>query len=204
MGELIDQGVRISAQIPFVDLIVPHLELQEELLEVFRAALRTGTFVGGSIVEDFEREFARYCGTRHCVGVSSGTDALKLALIAAGVRPGDIVLTVPNTFIATAEAISHTGARPDFINAPQRRRVVGAAPRTPAQRPAHSRVQTTTDPSPPRPVQTQFMATAAPRLLRSERPGRVAAAIDAASQRQGKRSAPSPAADRKRVSPASR
>src|SRR5882724_7181273 len=60
MGELIDQGVRIPAQIPFVDLIVPHLELQEELLEVFRAALRTGTFVGGSMVEDFEREFARY------------------------------------------------------------------------------------------------------------------------------------------------
>ena len=120
MGELSHQGVRIPAQIPFVDLIVPHLELQEELLEVFRAALRTGTFVGGSMVEDFEREFARYCGTRHCVGVSSGTDALKLALIAAGVRPGDIVLTVPNTFIATAEAISHAGARPDFIDVDER------------------------------------------------------------------------------------
>jgi len=63
MGELIDQRVRIPAQIPFVDLIVPHLELQEELLEVFRAVLMTGTFVGGSIVEDFERGFARYCGT---------------------------------------------------------------------------------------------------------------------------------------------
>lgn len=110
----------MSGQIPFVDHIEPHLELQEELLEVFRAALRAGTFVGGSIVEDFEREFARYCGTRHCVGVSSGTDALKLALIAAGVKPGDVVLTVPNTFIATTEAISHAGARPDFIEVDER------------------------------------------------------------------------------------
>ena len=120
MGELSHQDMRIPAQIPFVDLIVPHSELREELLEVFRAALRTGTFVGGSLVEDFEREFARYCGTRHCVGVSSGTDALKLALIAAGVRPGDVVLTVPNTFIATAEAISHAGALPNFIEVGER------------------------------------------------------------------------------------
>ena len=120
MGGLRHQDMRIPAQIPFVDLIVPHSELREELLEVFRAALRTGTFVGGSLVEDFEREFARYCGTRHCVGVSSGTDALKLALIAAGVRPGDVVLTVPNTFIATAEAISHAGALPNFIEVGER------------------------------------------------------------------------------------
>jgi dTDP-4-amino-4,6-dideoxygalactose transaminase len=110
----------IPTRIPFADLVTPHLELQEELLAVFRAALRTGTFVGGSMVEDFEREFARYCGTRHCVGVNSGTDALRLALIAAGVRPGDVVLTVPNTFIATAEAISQAGARPDFIDVDER------------------------------------------------------------------------------------
>ncbi len=120
MGELNRQIRRISAEIPFVDLVGPHLELQEELLAVFRAALRTGTFVGGSMVEDFEREFARYCGTTYCVGVSSGTDALRLALIALGVRPGDVVLTVPNTFIATAEAISHAGARPDFIEVDER------------------------------------------------------------------------------------
>jgi dTDP-4-amino-4,6-dideoxygalactose transaminase len=112
--------MRIPVQIPFVDLILPGSELQEELLEVFRTALRTGTFVDGSMVEDFEREFAQYCGTRHCVGVSSGTDALKLALIATGVKPGDVALTVPNTFIATAEAISHAGARPDFIDVDER------------------------------------------------------------------------------------
>jgi dTDP-4-amino-4,6-dideoxygalactose transaminase len=120
MSELNHQTTRVAAQIPFVDLITPHLELQEELLAVFRAALTSGTFVGGSIVEDFEREFARYCGIRCCVGVGSGTDALKLALIAAGVEPGDMVLTVPNTFIATAEAISQAGARPEFVDVDER------------------------------------------------------------------------------------
>jgi dTDP-4-amino-4,6-dideoxygalactose transaminase len=116
MGELNRQIRRIPVEIPFVDLVAPHLKLQEELLAVFRVALRTGTFVGGSMVEGFEREFAQYCGTRYCVGVSSGTDALTLALIAGGVRPGDVVLTVPNTFIATGEAISHAGACPDFVD----------------------------------------------------------------------------------------
>jgi dTDP-4-amino-4,6-dideoxygalactose transaminase len=67
-------------------------------------------------VEGFEREFAEYCGAQHCVGVSSGTDALRFALTGAGVQPGDIVLTVPHTFIATTEAISQAGARPDFVD----------------------------------------------------------------------------------------
>jgi len=102
--------------IPFVDLVAPHLELQEELLWVFRSALRAGTFVDSSVIEDFERAFSRYCQTRYCVGVGSGTDALRLALIAAGVRTGDVVVTVPNTFIATAEAISQAGACPDFVD----------------------------------------------------------------------------------------
>jgi len=110
----------IPGRIPFTDLVTPHLELQEELLSVFRTALRTGTFVGGVLVEDFERDFARYCGTRYCVGVSSGTDALTLALIAAGVMPGDTVLTVPNTFTATTDAIFRAGARPDFIDIDER------------------------------------------------------------------------------------
>src|SRR5580692_5786954 len=96
----------VAAQIPFVDLVAPHLDLQEELLSVLGTALTTGTFVGGSMVEDFELDFASYCDTRYCIGVGSGTDALRLALIAGGVTPGDIVVTVPNTFIATAEAIS--------------------------------------------------------------------------------------------------
>lgn len=68
------------------------------------------------MVEGFEREFAQFCETRFCVGVSSGTDALRFALMAAGVKPESLVVTVPNTFIATTEAISQTGARPDFVD----------------------------------------------------------------------------------------
>jgi dTDP-4-amino-4,6-dideoxygalactose transaminase len=112
--------MRVSAQIPFVDLVAPHLDLQEELLSVFRRALRTGTFTGGSMVEDFERDFSRHCDTRYCVGVASGIDALRLALIALGVESGDIVITVPNTFIATTEAISQAGARPEFVDVDER------------------------------------------------------------------------------------
>ena len=107
-------------RIPFLDLVGPHEELKEELCRVFRGALETGTFVGGPMVEEFERDFARYCDVEHCVGVGSGTDALLFALIAAGIKPGEIVLTVPNTFIATAEAISQAGARPDFVDVDER------------------------------------------------------------------------------------
>ena len=72
------------------------------------------------MVEGFEGDFARYCGTQHCVGVGSGTDALRFALIAAGIRDGDIVVTVPNTFIATVEAISQAGGRPEFVDVDER------------------------------------------------------------------------------------
>src|SRR5919108_526691 len=106
--------------IPFLDLITPHRELEEELVEVFRKALSTAGFIGGPMVEEFEQDFARFCDTKYCVGVGSGTDALRFALIAAGVEPGDIVITVPNTFIATTEAISQAGARPDFVDIDER------------------------------------------------------------------------------------
>jgi dTDP-4-amino-4,6-dideoxygalactose transaminase len=105
-----------NGHIPLVDLVTVHRELEEELVSVFRTALGTARFVGGPMVEDFEMEFAEFCETPHCVGVGSGTDALRFALIAAGVQPGDTVLTVPNTFIATTEAISQAGARPDFVD----------------------------------------------------------------------------------------
>jgi dTDP-4-amino-4,6-dideoxygalactose transaminase len=105
-----------AAKIPFVDLIALHQELREELVASFRAALDTAVFIGGAAVEGFEREFAAFCESKHCVGVSSGTDALRFALMAAGVRSGDIVLTVPLTFIATTEAISQAGALPDFVD----------------------------------------------------------------------------------------
>jgi dTDP-4-amino-4,6-dideoxygalactose transaminase len=102
--------------VPFLDLASSHVEMEEELVEVFRSALKTAAFVGGPMVENFERAFADYCGTRFAVGVGSGTDALRLALMAAGIGPGQIVITVPNTFIATAEAITQSGAQVDFVD----------------------------------------------------------------------------------------
>jgi dTDP-4-amino-4,6-dideoxygalactose transaminase len=109
-----------SNKIPFLDLVAPHAELKEELCEVFATALKTAAFIGGPMVEGFERDFAAFCGTQHCVGVGSGTDAVRFALIAADVPKRSIVVTVPNTFIATTEAISQAGARPDFVDIDER------------------------------------------------------------------------------------
>ncbi|MBZ5723506.1 MAG: DegT/DnrJ/EryC1/StrS family aminotransferase [Acidobacteriia bacterium] len=109
-----------DGKIPFLDLVAPHEELKAELCEVFAAALRTGAFVGGAMVEGFERDFTAFCGTQHAVGVSSGTDALRFALVAAGVKKDAIVVTVPNTFIATTEAITQAGAHPDFVDIDER------------------------------------------------------------------------------------
>jgi dTDP-4-amino-4,6-dideoxygalactose transaminase len=105
-----------SSHIPFLDLVSPHVEMEEELVTVFRAALRSAAFIGGKAIEGFESAFAEFCKVDHCVGVGNGTDALRFALIAAGVGPGESVLTVPNTFIATTEAISQAGAKPEFID----------------------------------------------------------------------------------------
>jgi dTDP-4-amino-4,6-dideoxygalactose transaminase len=106
--------------IPFLDLVTPHLELKAELTAVFEKALRTAAFVGGSMVDEFEKAFAAFCGTEHCVGVGSGTDAVRFALMAAGVRTDDVVITVPNTFIATAEAISQAAGIPEFVDIDKR------------------------------------------------------------------------------------
>jgi dTDP-4-amino-4,6-dideoxygalactose transaminase len=106
--------------IPFLDLVTPHRELEEELVEAFRQALRSAAFVGGPQVEGFEREFAAYCGARHCVGVANGTDAVRFALMASGVGPGDAVVTVSHTFIATVEAISQAGAGTEFVDIDER------------------------------------------------------------------------------------
>lgn len=106
----------MNNSVPFLDLIQPHLELEDELVAVFREAVRSGRFIGGHAVEEFEKDFASFCDTKHSIGVGSGTDALRFALIAAGIKYGDTVVTVPNTFIATTEAISQAGALPDFID----------------------------------------------------------------------------------------
>jgi dTDP-4-amino-4,6-dideoxygalactose transaminase len=106
--------------IPFLDLVTPHVELEQELTEVFRKALRTAGFIGGPMVEEFEKAFATFCDASHSVAVSSGTDALRFALMASGVKPGDVVVTVPHTFIATTEAISQAGALPEFVDIDER------------------------------------------------------------------------------------
>lgn len=106
--------------IPFLDLATPHIELENELLAVFRETLRTGRFVGGPMVKGFEKDFATFCDTKYSIGVGSGTDALRFALIAAGINEGDIVITVPNTFIATTEAITQAGAFIRFVDIDER------------------------------------------------------------------------------------
>ena len=103
-------------KIPFLDLVTPHQELQEELLAVVKKAFSNAGFIGGPMVEEFEQEFAAFCGAKYCVGVNSGTDALRFAFMAAGVQPGDVIITVPHTFIATTEAISQAGAHIAFVD----------------------------------------------------------------------------------------
>ena len=105
-----------TAPVPFLDLKSHHLPHRAEFDRVIAEVIDTGAFAGGRFVEQFEGEFAGYCDTEHAIAVGNGTDALWLALLALGVGPGDEVITVPNTFIATAEAISYCGATPVFVD----------------------------------------------------------------------------------------
>ena len=109
-----------GSSIPFLDLVTPHVELEQELTQVFQQVLRTAGFIGGPFIENFEKAFAAFCDTKHSVAVNSGTDALRFALTAAGVRSGDAVVTVAHTFIATTEAISQAGALPEFVDIDER------------------------------------------------------------------------------------
>jgi dTDP-3-amino-3,4,6-trideoxy-alpha-D-glucose transaminase len=118
--------------------------LLEELLEVVERVARSGGFTGGPEVEAFEAEFAAYCGIDHAIGVSSGTEALSLALRALGIGPGDEVIVPTNSFIATAEAVSWIGATPRLVDVDPESHlltaeIVGAAigPRTRAVIPVH-------------------------------------------------------------------
>lgn len=99
-------------RVPFLDLKLPHLELQQELEAAFRHVLESGWYILGQEVEAFEEEFAAYCGVRHCVGVGNGLDALHLILRAYGIGVGDEVIVPSNTYIATWLAVSYAGARP--------------------------------------------------------------------------------------------
>jgi dTDP-4-amino-4,6-dideoxygalactose transaminase len=102
-------------KVPFVDLRAMHEEVRPEVEAAFKDVFDRSSFVGGPYVDTFEKDFADYCGVRQVVACASGTDAVKLALMAAGVQAGDEVLTVSHTFIATVEAVTLVGARPAFI-----------------------------------------------------------------------------------------
>lgn len=102
--------------IPFLDLKAQYRQIADEVLPPIVEAMENGMFIGGPQVANFEKEFAAFCGSQYCVGLNSGTDALRFALMALGIGPGDEVITVPNTFIATSEAISQAGAAPVFVD----------------------------------------------------------------------------------------
>jgi dTDP-4-amino-4,6-dideoxygalactose transaminase len=103
-------------KVPFLDLRAQYVLIQNEMATAIQQVVDKTAFAGGPFVEAFERDFAAFCQCRHAVGVGSGTDALWLALLGLGVGAGDEVITVPNTFIATAEAITLCGARPVFVD----------------------------------------------------------------------------------------
>ncbi len=102
--------------IPFVDLRAQFDSLESDLLRAFRRVAEKSAFIRGPEVEEFERAFARLHNVKHAIGVASGTDALNLALLALDLAPDDEVITVPNTWISTVFAISHSGARPVFVD----------------------------------------------------------------------------------------
>lgn len=105
-----------AAPVPFLDLPGVNNGLREEFDLAWKTVLDHGHFVGGPEVERFERDFAAYCGTKACIGVANGTDALELILRGLGIGIGDEVIIPTNTFIATAEAVCATGARPRFVD----------------------------------------------------------------------------------------
>jgi dTDP-4-amino-4,6-dideoxygalactose transaminase len=102
--------------VPFLDLKSQYLSIKDEIQTAISNVLESTSFAGGPFVKKFEEEFAAYCQSEYAIGCGSGTDALQLALAAAGIGEGDEVITVPNTFIATAEAICLCGAQPVFID----------------------------------------------------------------------------------------
>jgi dTDP-4-amino-4,6-dideoxygalactose transaminase len=106
-------------KVPFLDLKAHHASLTEEFDRAIREVIERSAFAGGPFMEKFEEEFAAFCGSSYAIGVGNGTDALWLALLALGIGEGDEVITVPNTFIATAEAITYCKARPVFVDVNQ-------------------------------------------------------------------------------------
>ena len=106
----------IATAIPFVDLKAQYSSIKQEIDEAIASIIDQTAFIGGPFLTEFENEFARYCGVEHCLGVANGTDALFIALKTLGVGPGDEVITVANSFVATSEAIAMAGAKVVFVD----------------------------------------------------------------------------------------
>jgi dTDP-4-amino-4,6-dideoxygalactose transaminase len=102
--------------VPYFDLKAEYASLRDEILPALDRVCRNASFILGEEVERFEKQFAQFCEVKHCIALNSGTSALHLGLLALGVQPGDEVITTPNTFLATAEAITYCGARPVFVD----------------------------------------------------------------------------------------
>src|SRR4051812_2012599 len=108
--------LRQRIPVPLADLRAQYNSLRSEMISTMLEVAGSTNYILGPHVESFERNFASFVGSKHCVGVNSGTSALHLALICAGVKPGDEVITVPMTFVATAWGISYIGAKPVFVD----------------------------------------------------------------------------------------
>jgi dTDP-4-amino-4,6-dideoxygalactose transaminase len=105
-----------SPKVPFLDLKAHHARIRDEVMVAMGEVIDANAFAGGPFVARFEEAYARFCDTRFCVGVANGTDSLWLSLLACGIGAGDEVITVPMTFMATAEAITYAGAKPVFVD----------------------------------------------------------------------------------------
>lgn len=106
----------MQLKVPFLDLNAQHAPLRDEFNRAIAEVIDRGAFAGGPFVARFEKDFAAYCDCQHAIGVGNGTDALWLALLALGIGPGDEVITVSSTFMATCEAITYCGATPVFVD----------------------------------------------------------------------------------------
>src|SRR5215467_10103077 len=107
---------KTEVKVPYFDLTAQYRDLRDEIREAIDRVCNKAAFILGEEVERFEKAFAEYCGVRHAIGLNSGTSALHLALLAAGIGPGDEVITVPFTFVATTAAIIYARARPVFVD----------------------------------------------------------------------------------------
>lgn len=140
----VTQRNAIPVTVPFVDLRAQYRAIRDEVRAAMDQVIEDAAFIGGKALHDFQDAFARYSGVRHGIGVSSGTSALHLALDACGVRPGDEVITVPSTFIATTEAITQAGGvirfvdiEPEAFTLDPRRLDEAVGPKTKAVMPVH-------------------------------------------------------------------